>query len=191
MKTSKVFIAAMATLVLGACSSTDKASQLHNECIFPNSDGQLAPGWICDEPTGTTYRQAYGYSRQLAAGHGMMRSVAETEARAALARQFLTEVTSELKRYSGDYFSSETEVAQSHDQIELYMENFTSMEMMNALVIRSQPAPDGGLYVLVGISEEDYAKNLQRISQSMPSEADIYRRFLLEEARTRISTQGE
>lgn len=190
-KLTKLLTLSAVPLILSACASSGIA--LHGECVYPNSPRHNAPGWVCDEPVENTYRQAYGYSRNLAGGHGMMRNVAETEARAELSRQFISEVSSELKRHATDNFSSGQEglEATATDNVELLMENFSSMELTGVRIIRTQSEPGGGLFVLVGISEKDYAENLQRISQSMPSEADIYRRFLMEEARNRLNGLGE
>lgn len=185
----KALVVTALAALLAACAGSQEPASVHVQCTYPNSDSVAAPGWICDEPVESVYRQAYGYARSMAGGHGMMRSVAETEARAALSRQFISEVTSELKRHASDTFSSAEGQTEALDQIELVMNEFSSMEITNARIIRSQPGPNQGLFVLVGISERDYAANLQRISQNMPSDSDIYRRFLQQEARNRLNEE--
>lgn len=172
------------SVFVAGCASTSKPNALHPGCVYPNAPTVAAPGWICDEPVNEVYLQAIGYAKPMASGVSVMRSVAEAEARAAMGRLFYNEVSSLLKRQINELTT--TSGVQLDEQLTSALQSLSAMEISNSRILRTQTAPDGGIFLLLGLTQEQYQQNLQRLAQSMPSDAEIYRQFLLQEAKASL-----
>ena len=179
MKINTVLVAS--TLLLTACASTGSKIS-YDGCTYPDAPTANAPSWICDQPTEGIFMQAVGYSRKLASGPGMMKDVAEAEARSRLATFFSSDIAAKLSRVTTEQLTSEQ--ALSKDTIERIQKNVSSMELVYSRTYRTQMSPAGGLYVLVGINETAYQENIDKLlNQTVDQEnPDLYRKFLLQEA---------
>lgn len=177
-------------LLLSACASTDKKISYDN-CIYPDAPNQNAPSWICDQPAENVFMQAVGYSAKLASGPGMMKDVAEAEARSRLAASFSTDVAARLSRVTTEQLGQEQ--ALSKDTIQRIQKNVTAMELVFTRTYRTQISPSGGMYVLVGINDAAYKQNIDKLlSQSVDEDnPDLYRKFLLQEADAALDKTAE
>lgn len=177
-------------LLLTACASTDKKLS-YDSCTYPDAPTTNAPSWICDQPAEGVFMQAVGYSAKLASGPGMMKDVAEAEAKSRLAASFSTEVASRLSRLTTEQLSNEQ--ALSKDTIQRIQKNVTAMELVFSRTYRTQVSPNGGLYVLVGINDAAYKENIDKLlGQTVDQEnPELYRKFLLQEADAALDKTAE
>lgn len=180
----------LSALLITACSSTGKKISYEN-CSYPDAMGQAAPSWICEQPAENLFMQAVGYSPKLGSGPGMMKDVAEAEARNRLATIFSSDVAARLTRLTSEQLVDGKAV--SKDTIQRIQKNVTSMELVFARNYRTQLSPKGNMYVLVGIDEAAYKQNIEKLlSQSIDQDTpDLYRKFLLQEAETALDKSAE
>ncbi|NRQ43200.1 LPP20 family lipoprotein [Rheinheimera sp. YQF-2] len=181
---------ACSALLLSACASTDKKIS-YDSCTYPDAPTTNAPSWICDQPAEGVVMQAVGYSAKLASGPGMMKDVAEAEARNRLAASFSSDVKARLSRVTDEQLTNQQ--ALSTDTIQRIQKSVTAMELVFSRTYRTQISPTGGLYVLVGINDAAYKENLDKLlSQTVDQEnPELYRKFLLQEADTALDDVAE
>lgn len=177
-------------LLLTACASTEKQLSYDN-CVYPDAPTSQAPSWICDQPAENIFMQAVGYSAKLASGPGMMKDVAEAEARSRLASAFSADIASRFSRVTTEQLTDGQ--AMSKDTIERIQRNISAMELVYTRTYHTQLSPAGGLYVLVGINDQAYKQNIdkllgQTVDQDNP---DLYRKFLLQDADTMLDNTLE
>lgn len=187
----KNYIAVLCSaLLLSACASTDKKIS-YDSCTYPDAPTTNAPSWICDQPAEGVVMQAVGYSAKLASGPGMMKDVAEAEARNRLAASFSSDVKARLSRVTDEQLTNQQ--ALSTDTIQRIQKSVTAMELVFSRTYRTQISPTGGLYVLVGINDAAYKENLDKLlSQTVDQEnPELYRKFLLQEADTALDDVAE
>jgi hypothetical protein len=187
----KNYIAVLCSaLLLSACASTDKKIS-YDSCTYPDAPATNAPSWICDQPAEGVVMQAVGYSAKLASGPGMMKDVAEAEARNRLAASFSSDVKARLSRVTDEQLTNQQ--ALSTDTIQRIQKSVTAMELVFSRTYRTQISPTGGLYVLVGINDAAYKENLDKLlSQTVDQEnPELYRKFLLQEADAALDDVAE
>lgn len=180
----------LSALLLTACASTDKKIS-YDSCLYPDAITKTAPSWICDQPAEGVFMQAVGYSAKLASGAGMMKDVAEAEARSRLAATFNSDIAARLTRLTTEQLSNGEAV--SKDTIQRIQKNVTTMELVFTRTYRTQISPAGGMYVLVGINDAAYKQNVEKlVGQSVDQEnPDLYRKFLLQEADAALDKSAE
>lgn len=180
----------LSALLLTACASTDKKIS-YESCLYPDAITKAAPSWICDQPAEGVFMQAVGYSAKLGSGAGMMKDVAEAEARSRLAATFSSDIVARLTRLTTEKMINGESVSQ--DAIQRLQKNVTAMELIFARTYRTQASPVGGMYVLVGLNEAAYKQNVEKlIGQSVDQEnPDLYRKFLLQEADAALDKVAE
>lgn len=177
-------------LFLLACASTEKPISYDN-CVYPDAPTTQAPTWICDQPADNVFMQAVGYSAKLGSGPGMMKDVAEAEARSRLASAFSADVASRLSRVTTEEVINGQ--AMSDDTIQRIQRSVSAMELVSTRIYRTQVSPTGGLYVLVGINDAAYKQNIDKLlGQTVDQEnPDLYRKFLLQEAEAALEKTVE
>ncbi len=141
-------VAAAAVLGVAACKTKPKEPVV--ECTFPNTTA-AAPGWVCDQPVAGISVAAVGSAQKTAAGMAFMREMAGTSARAELARQMKIQVQGMIKQYAETTGAGDAETV---DRVNTSVtKQITNESLSGTKIMRSIVAPDGTLYVLVGVDE--------------------------------------
>ncbi len=141
-------VAASALIGVAACKTKPKEAVA--ECTFPGSTTP-APGWVCDQPVAGVAVGAVGSTQKSAAGMSFMREMAATSARAELARQMKVQVQGMIKQYAETTGAGDAETV---DRVNTSVtKQITNESLAGTKIMRSIQAPDGTLYVLVGLDE--------------------------------------
>ncbi|MDH4190430.1 MAG: LPP20 family lipoprotein [Betaproteobacteria bacterium] len=120
------------------------------ECTFPGSTTE-APGWVCDQPVPGVAVGAVGSAAKSGAGMSFMREMAGTSARAELARQMKVTVQGMIKQYAETTGAGDSETV---DKVNTSVtKQITNESLSGSKIMRSIQAPDGTLFVLVGVDE--------------------------------------
>lgn len=140
-------VAAAVVMGVAACA---KPKPKVAECTFPGSTVE-APGWVCDQPVPGVAVGAVGSTQKSAAGMSFMREMAGTSARAELARQMKVQVQGMIKQYAETTGAGDAETV---DRVNTSVtKQITNESLAGTKIMRSIQAPDGTLYVLVGLDE--------------------------------------
>lgn len=140
-------VAAAVVMGVAACA---KPKPKVAECTFPGSTVE-APGWVCDQPVPGIAVGAVGSTQKSAAGMSFMREMAGTSARAELARQMKVQVQGMIKQYAETTGAGDSETV---DRVNTSVtKQITNESLGGTKIMRSIQAPDGTLYVLVGVDE--------------------------------------
>jgi hypothetical protein len=173
-KISNVLIAAVA-LGVAACSSTPEKVAPVAECVFPGSD-KAAPLWVCDAPVEGMAVGAVGSAPRSDAGIAFMKQMAATEARVQLAQNMKVQVQNMIKQYA------ETTGAGSKETVDRVntsvTKQITDQTLQGTKIMRSIQAPDGTMYVLVGLDETAAQKLTETaVKTSMNNDQAAWQQF--------------
>lgn len=173
-KITKVLFAVVA-LGVAACSSTPEKAVPVAECVFPNSD-KAAPLWVCDAPVEGMSVGAVGSAPRSDAGIAFMKQMAATEARVQLAQNMKVQVQNMIKQYA------ETTGAGSKETVDRVntsvTKQITDQTLQGTKIFRSIQAPDGTMYVLVGLDENAAQKLTETaVKTSMGNDQAAWQQF--------------
>lgn len=172
MKNRLLMIAATVTsvLIMAGCAGT-----YDDRCKFPGTD-ELAPGWVCDEPVDGWAVTASGAGEKTAAGYDFQKQMAMTAARTALAQQVKVHVGNMVKQFAEVTGAADSETV---DQARtLTTKQITDQSLVGSKVVKSAQAPDGRLFVLMGI-DENAVQTIAKaaVKTSMKNEQALWQKF--------------
>lgn len=161
-------------LSLAACSTPVKSDKVA-ECVFPGSSS-AAPLWVCDAPVEGMTVGAVGSAAKSEAGISFMKQMATTDARVQLAQSMKVQVQNMIKQYV------ETTGAASKETVDRVntsvTKQITDQTLQGTKLIRSIVAPDGAVYVLVGLDEAAAQKLTETaIKTSMNNDKAAWQQF--------------
>jgi len=178
-KITNVVLVSAVAVALAACTTAappaPAAPARVAECVFPNSD-KAAPLWVCDGPAEGVAVAATGSHPKTAAGVDFQKTHAATSARVKLATAMKTRVTNMIKQYAettgvGDKETVDAVYTSATKQI-------TDETLVGSKIMRSAQAPDGTMYVLVGLDETSAAKATEAVvKSSMNNEKALWQKF--------------
>lgn len=119
------------------------------KCLFPKSK-KRAPAWVCDAQAGGLAVAAVGAAAKSKAGLAHMEQMAAADARAQLVR---------ILRGTGQKNTIPTTDAENRDAAIISEETLTGTK-----IIKRTYAPNGTLYVLIGLDEADAQKLREAIN---------------------------
>jgi hypothetical protein len=145
------------------------------ECVFPNSE-KAAPLWVCDGPVEGMAVGATGSSPKSAAGIDFMKQQAATSARVRLAQQMKVHVANSIKQYAETTGVGDTETV---DKVNTSTtKQITDQTLIGTKLYRSAQAPDGTMYVLVGVDEVAAQKLTETaLKASMNNDKALWQKF--------------
>lgn len=173
-----VFFSCVLALGLAACGSTpakETAKPKVADCVFPNTQ-EAAPGWICDEPVDGVEISAVGTAEKSAAGLDFMKQMAATSARVQLAQRMKVQVQNMIKQYVETTGASKDETV---DKVNTSVtKQITDETLVGTKVFKSRIAPDGTIYVLVGLDEASVQKLTEAaVKTSMNNERALWQKL--------------
>ena len=178
-KIVNVVLVSAVAMTLAACNTAAPPAAVAPvrvaECVFPNSD-KAAPLWVCDGPAEGVAVAATGSHPKTAAGVDFQKTHAATSARVKLATAMKTRVTNMIKQYAettgvGDKETVDAVYTSATKQI-------TDETLVGSKIMRSAQAPDGTMYVLVGLDETSAAKATEAVvKSSMNNEKALWQKF--------------
>jgi len=178
---ARVLLSVGVAATLVACATPTKqpvkeaAKEVAPECAFPGT--QLsAPLWVCDAPVDGMTVGAVGTATKSEAGLGFMKQMAMTDARVQLAQNMKVQVQNMIKQYA------ETTGAGSKETVDrvntVVTKQITDQTLVGTKLFRSAQAPDGTLYVLVGLDEAAAEKLTESaVKTSMRNDRAAWQQF--------------
>jgi len=172
-KLNMLLISAVA-LGLAACSTPAKKDVI-SECVFPGTD-KSAPLWVCDAPVEGMTVGAVGSTQKSEAGAAFMKQMATTDARVQLAQSMKVQVQNMIKQYAETTGAGSAETV---DRVNTSVtKQITDQTLQGTKVFRSIVAPDGSMYVLVGLDEASAQKLTETaIKTSMNNDRAAWQQF--------------
>ncbi len=151
------FWVAFLPFILAACASGE-ALNLKSECTYSNGDD--APLWTCNSSVALEYSNlnevawATGESRKLNAGRGLQQKAAVLDGRAKLLERIVVRVKSLIEKHA--------EGNNADLQIKLFVESFSEGTLKGSRsYTRAIDPGDGHMYVIVGIENDLFKKNIE------------------------------
>lgn len=178
-KITDVLLISVIALGLTACASgpakeAAKAAKVA-DCVFPNSQ-EAAPGWICDEPVEGVVVSAVGSAEKTAAGIDFMKQQSATSARVQLAQRMKVQVANMVKQYIETTGAAKDE---SVDKVNTSVtKQITNETLVGTRIFKSRQAPDGTMFVLVGLDEASAQKLTESaVKTSMGNDRALWQKF--------------
>jgi len=164
---------ATAATLFGCSSAPEK--QVVTECYFPGTKDE-APLWVCDQPIEGVEVSAVGSAQKSAAGQGFMKQMAATEARVQLAQSMQVHVTNMIKQFAETTGAADDETV---DRVNTSVtKQITDQTLVGTKIFRSITAPDGTMYVLLGLDPTAAEKITETaIKTSMNNERALWQKF--------------
>ena len=178
MKYKSLLLAAAPVVFLAACASGPQPAPAAAvpDCVFPDGSGEPAPGWICDEPVPGVAVSAVGVYGPTRAGISFQKTQAAGDARGKLAEQFQVQVDKMVKSYLGTTGIGDSETVDSVSQSVL--KTVSSETLYGSKIFKSRVGPDGSMYVLVGLDEENTRQAAaQAVENSMSKDQALWQEF--------------
>jgi hypothetical protein len=186
-KITNALLTAAVALTVAACSSTPEKPAAVAECVFPGSD-KPAPLWVCDAPVEGMSVGAVGSAQRSDAGIAFMKQMAATEARVQLAQNMKVQVQNMIKQYA------ETTGAGSQETVDRVntsvTKQITDQTLQGTKIFRSIQAPDGTLYVLVGLDEAAAQKLTETaVKTSMNNDRAAWQQFKAQKGQDELAAE--
>lgn len=173
---------------VAACSSAPApVAPKVAECVFPGSDKE-APAWVCDAPVEGMSVGAVGSAQRSDAGIAFMKQMAATEARVQLAQNMKVQVQNMIKQYA------ETTGAGSQETVDRVntsvTKQITDQTLQGTKIFRSIQAPDGTMYVLVGLDEAAAQKLTETaVKTSMNNDQAAWQQFKAQKGQDELAAE--
>lgn len=183
-KLNLLLISAIA-LGITACSSSPAKPEKVADCVFPNTR-EAAPGWVCDEPVEGMPVAAVGSATKSDAGHEFMKQMAVTAARVQLAQNMRVQVQNMVKQYV------ETTSAASKETVDRVntsvTKQITDQSLQGTKIVKSITAPDGTLYLLVGLDMASAQQLTEAaIKTSMSNDQAAWQEFRAQKSQSELA----
>jgi hypothetical protein len=190
-KFTYVLLSAVTLIGFAGCSSapaTPAKLAPVAECTFPNSGGTPAPVWVCDGPVEGMAVGAVGSAAKSDAGIAFMKQMAATDARVQLAQNMKVQVQNMIKQYA------ETTGAGSKETVDRVntsvTKQITDQSLTGTKIFRSITAPDGTLFVLVGLDEAATQKLTEAaVKTSMGNDQSAWQQFKAQKGQDELAAE--
>lgn len=158
-----------------ATKQTKEAEVIYDQCNFPNTKVK-APDWVCDKPVAGWAVTAPGTAAKTAAGYSFQKQMAMTDARVQLAQQVKIQVSNMVKQFAETTGTGDRETV---DRVNASVtRQITDQSLSGSKAVVSVTAPDGSLWVLVGLDQkaiEEITKSA--VKTSMNNEAAMWQKL--------------
>jgi hypothetical protein len=157
-----------------------------NACYFPGDESRtLAPNWVCDEPVEGVSVSAVGSAPKTSAGIDLQKQKAAASARVQLAQAMKIQVNNMIKDFAE---TTGTGDAETVDQVFTSVSKLiTSETLVGSRIFKTTSAPDGTLWVLVGMDEQTAAAAAQAaVNTSMNNDQALWQKFMAEKAQEEL-----
>ena len=180
----RTLLLVLPALAVTACSTPAPKTA---ECVYPSTD-KNAPLWVCDAPVEGMSIGAVGSSPKTDAGVGFQKQMAAADARVQLAQMMKIRVENMIKQYV------ETTGAASHETVDKVntsvTKQITDQTLQGTRIFRSVDAPDGTMYVLVGLDEGAAQKVAENaIKTSMNNDQAAWQQFRAQKGQEELAAE--
>lgn len=148
---NKALLMIVIGLSIAACSTPPPAKvEKKAVCMFPDSD-DAAPLWVCGAPVEGMMAGAVGSADRSDAGTAFMKQIAANAARVELAQSMKVQVGNMFVQYAGATGAGSKGAV---DRVRASVaRQITNQTLYGSRIFKSIIAPDGEMFVLVGLDE--------------------------------------
>lgn len=184
---TRMLVLSSAAALLSACVSNPPKVEAVAECVFPGTS-QAAPLWVCDAPVEGMTVGAVGSAAKSDAGVSFMKQMAATDARVQLAQNMKVQVQNMIKQYV------ETTGAASKETVDRVntsvTKQITDQTLQGTKIFRSIVAPDGTMFVLVGLDEMAAQKLTETaVKTSMNNDQAAWQQFKAQKGQDELAAE--
>ena len=156
-------------------------------CTFPDSQDQ-APQWVCDGRAEGVIVGAVASAARSDAGIAFMKQIAANKARVQLARNMKVQVENLIRQYA-DITTAGSEETVDHVTSSV-TSHFTDQTLDGSRVFVNIVAPDGEMYVLVGLDEAATQKLAESaIKNSLSNDPTVWTKFKSQKNPDELATE--
>lgn len=186
-KITNVLLMSAIAMGVAACSTPPAKVEKVAECVFPGSD-KAAPLWVCDAPVEGMSVGAVGSAAKSDAGPAFMKQMAATDARVQLAQQMKVQVQNMIKQYAETTGAGDKETV---DRVNTSVtKQITDQTLQGTKIFRSIVAPDGTMYVLVGLDEAAAQKLTETaVKTSMNNDQAAWQQFKAQKGQDELAAE--
>lgn len=188
-KLAMVAMASALALGLSACETAPKEQAKSKlQCVFPDAQETVAPGWICDEPVEGIDVYAVGIHERTAAGLQFQKDQAVAAARVSLAQQMRVHVQNMIKQYVETTGAASSETV---DKVNTSVSKVITKETLEgSRLFQSKVSPRGTMYVLVGFDSKLAQKKTEDVLKtSMKNERALWQQFKAKQGQDELAAE--
>lgn len=188
-KLAMAAIASALALGLSACETAPKTpAKASLQCVFPDAQDTVAPGWICDEPVEGIDVYAVGIHEKTGAGLQFQKDQAVAAARVALAQQMRVHVQNMIKQYVETTGAASSETV---DKVNTSVSKVITKETLEgSRLFQSKVSPRGTMYVLVGFDTKLTQKKTEdALKTSMKNERALWQQFKAKQGQDELAAE--
>jgi LPP20 lipoprotein len=174
-KFSKVLFMSVLALGVAACSTAPAKVEKTAACMFPDSDN-AAPPWVCGAPVEGMAAGAVGSAARSDAGVAFMKQIAVNDARVQLAQTMKAQVQNMIRQYAeASGAGSKVTLGRVYTSV---TRQITDQTLYGSRIFKSIVAPDGEMFVLVGLDETGVQSLAETaIKTSMNNDQAVWKQF--------------
>ena len=186
-KITNALLISFVALGVVACSTTPAKVEKVAECVFPGSD-KPAPLWVCDATAEGMKVGAVGSAGRSDAGVAFMKQMAANDARVQLAQNMKVQVQNMIRQYA------ETTGAASKETVNRVnisvSRQITDQTLQGSKMFRNIVAPDGTMFVLVGLDEAGVQKLIETaVKISMNNDQAAWQQFRAQKGQDELAAE--
>jgi hypothetical protein len=185
-KTANLIAGFAITALLTGCG--DRVKEEVADCVFPDSPGTEAPGWVCDEPVEGVEVSAVGSAQKSGAGISHMKQMGATDARVQLAQRMKVHVKNMIKQYVETTGAADSETVDK--AMTSVTKQITNESLVGTKIYKTRSSPAGNLYVLVGIDSVGVEQSAQKaIKTSMGNQRALWQQFKAQKGQDELAAE--
>ena len=183
----------IALLALIACSKDNGPETINSvtaspDCVFPDSPGDSAPGWVCDEPVEGIAISAVGIAEPTKAGISYQKQQAETDGRVRLAQNINTRVHNLIKQYVESTGTGDNETV---DRVNSSVtRQLTNQELIGSRLYTTRTSSNGTLYALMGMDQESVSGLVtESLNNSMTNDSALWQKVQADKSHEELTEE--
>lgn len=185
-KITKALFALVFTLGISACVTPPIEVEKVAACVFPDSDNE-APQWVCDGRVEGVIVGAVGSAERSDAGIAFMKQIAANKARVQLARNMKVQAGNMIRQYAEITAGSEDAVDGATTSV---IGRFTDQTLDGSRIFMSIVAPDGEMFVLVGLDQPATEKLAEAaVKNSLSNNPSAWKKFKSKKSQDELAAE--
>lgn len=189
-KITKALLLSVVAFGLVACESNPpkEAPKKVADCTYPSSPDVAAPDWICTGSVEGVEVSAQGSERIVQGEVDAAQTFAMASARQKLAAAMKTRVQAMVTKYVGTTGAGSSATMDKVN--ESVTRQITDATLEGSRLIKSKTAPDGTMYVLVGMDSKQVQKAAETaVKTSMNNDQALWQQFKAKNSKDEMAAE--
>lgn len=186
-KITKALFGLVITLGISACVTPPLEVEKVAACVFPDSDNE-APQWVCDGHVEGVIVGAVGSAERSDAGIAFMKQIAANKARVQLARNMKVHVGNMIRQYADMAGAGNEETVDGATAS--VIGHFTDQTLDGSRIFMNIVAPDGEMFVLVGLDQPATEKLAEAaVKNSLSNDPSAWKKFKSKKSQDELAAE--